>query len=521
MRTAFHAAHPKITIRKLLHESTRTLMRIPFCTRRDGCPDGTLRAGGKCLLPPHAAGETGSIGSSESPMSADGSPSRAASGSAGGTDRSRVSGVSASVGGSGSSDNHSGGAGGDGMVAMGGSGGMEAKTSSNKPRGELGAGGTNAEKAGTSGGQDANAGGRASDPQGGAGGARGPVCGDGHIDSGEVCDGNCPSACPRAQGCMIYMLTGSPDTCDAECTSAEISNDKAGDGCCPRGANAGTDSDCPASCGDGLLNANEKCEPKSSSSPCPSTCDDKDACTKDMLTGSAAQCTAECAHMPITSARGGDMCCPPGANANTDSDCAPKCGNGIKETGEICDGDCPRTCDDSDPCTEDAMKGAARTCDLVCEHARMIVGAPCGNGKTCSSAGKCEAAATCGNSVVEPGEECESGRTNSWECDSATCKRTGLGTGTYTRFCTSDAQCADAEACAMSLTLGSFFGTTGQMCLPRCSADGRCPVPDDFALFNSPGSRKCTPQGECLIQCSTNSDCPLQLQCDTQTGLCH
>ena len=39
------------------------------------------------------------------------------------------------------------------MVAMGGSGGMEAKTSSNKPRGELGAGGTNAEKAGTSGGQ--------------------------------------------------------------------------------------------------------------------------------------------------------------------------------------------------------------------------------------------------------------------------------------------------------------------------------------------------------------------------------
>jgi hypothetical protein len=41
--------------------------------------------------------------------------------------------------------------------------------------------------------------------------------------------------------------------------------------------------------------------------------------------------------MPIGLADG-DACCPAGANANNDADCAPECGNDITEAGEECDG---------------------------------------------------------------------------------------------------------------------------------------------------------------------------------------
>src|SRR5262249_4310649 len=39
----------------------------------------------------------------------------------------------------------------------------------------------------------------------------------------------------------------------------------------------------------------------------------------------------------ITMPKNNDGCCPPGANANNDNDCMPKCGNGVVEMGEQCD----------------------------------------------------------------------------------------------------------------------------------------------------------------------------------------
>ncbi len=47
---------------------------------------------------------------------------------------------------------------------------------------------------------------------------------------------------------------------------------------------------------------------------------------------------------------------------------APVCGNGVLETGELCDGDCPTACEDQDPCTDDVLSGAVATCDAVCSH---------------------------------------------------------------------------------------------------------------------------------------------------------
>jgi cysteine-rich repeat protein len=44
-----------------------------------------------------------------------------------------------------------------------------------------------------------------------------------------------------------------------------------------------------------------------------------------------------CTFPPITMPMSGDGCCPAGANANNDSDCAPVCGNMIVEVNEQCD----------------------------------------------------------------------------------------------------------------------------------------------------------------------------------------
>ena len=167
---------------------------------------------------------------------------------------------------------------------------------------------------------------------------------------------------------MTMTLKGASATCDAECVLEEKSTVANDDGCCPKGAKPETDNDCSRNCGNGVLDETETCEPTSRDRPCPSSCDDGDPCTVDVLTGSAAQCSAQCVHTKIVAAKNDDMCCPQGASANTDSDCQPqpKCGNGIVEPGETCDGNCPTACDDSERCTDDALLGHAALCNAKC-----------------------------------------------------------------------------------------------------------------------------------------------------------
>jgi hypothetical protein len=84
----------------------------------------------------------------------------------------------------------------------------------------------------------------------------------------------------------------------------------------------------------------ETCEPNTDK-PCISdarACDDADACTIDHLTGSADNCNAACVHVRIEDPGADDACCPTGANAKTDPNCKPQCGNSVLEPGEDCDG---------------------------------------------------------------------------------------------------------------------------------------------------------------------------------------
>lgn len=70
------------------------------------------------------------------------------------------------------------------------------------------------------------------------------------------------------------------------------------------------------------------------------------------------------------------------------------CGDGVVGEGETCDGDCPDACDDANPCSEDVLKGKAKSCNARCET-RPITGVTddgtcCKNGAV-ASAKMCDA----------------------------------------------------------------------------------------------------------------------------------
>lgn len=78
------------------------------------------------------------------------------------------------------------------------------------------------------------------------------------------------------------------------------------------------------SCGDGVLDSGERCDPgiAAGTGSCPTTCDDADPCTVDGIEGLA--CDAHCVVAPALE---GDLdaCCPSGATSATDPDCSAPC----------------------------------------------------------------------------------------------------------------------------------------------------------------------------------------------------
>src|SRR6185503_17155109 len=98
-----------------------------------------------------------------------------------------------------------------------------------------------------------------------------------------------PGACPTVADCDDHMACTTDEVlgsaCQAECYNGEITTPHDGDGCCPSGGNAGNDSDCAATCGDGVVSAGETCDTGIHSGPgqCPTSCNDGDVCTNDTL----------------------------------------------------------------------------------------------------------------------------------------------------------------------------------------------------------------------------------------------
>jgi len=211
------------------------------------------------------------------------------------------------------------------------------------------------------------------------------ACGDGVVDAPiETCDNaiesSCPATCPLPRACMRFELKGDTETCSARCAVTPITDcSMLKDDCCPAGCTAFTDIDCPTICGDGAIETNETCDraiTPGMPGACAATCDDRDACTVDLASGSAAACTRTCVHRRITGCIDGDGCCPAGCPAATDSDCRGSCGDDRIGAGETCDlpATCPAACpDDGDTCTIERLEGSAQACNVACVHAPVTV----------------------------------------------------------------------------------------------------------------------------------------------------
>jgi cysteine-rich repeat protein len=207
-----------------------------------------------------------------------------------------------------------------------------------------------------------------------------PLCGNGVVEPpGETCDygvgeAACPVVCTGGDMCSPVRLEGAKGTCSARCVPQPVTACAAGDDCCPAGCTIARDADCPIVCGDGVRSPGEACDRAITAGQpgaCARTCDDGDACTSDWASGSVEGCSRACSHAAITACRGGDGCCPPGCDAKADPDCGPTCGDGQLGAGETCDppSTCPSTCpDDGDPCTREVLAGDAAHCTAACRH---------------------------------------------------------------------------------------------------------------------------------------------------------
>jgi hypothetical protein len=327
-------------------------------------------------------------------------------------------------------------------------------------------------------------------------GVNGPRCGNSMVESGETCDGNCPSTCPPPMGCLHSELKGSVAACTTECVAQEITSLKPGDACCPIGATHATDADCPGSCGDGVVDGTETCDPVSTDKPCPGSCDDGDPCTKDKSTGSAAQCTFQCSHTRITAANSGDECCPAGANANTDSDCKPTCGNQITEANEKCDGDCPTSCVDGDPCTRDELTGMPTECTATCGHtSTMRTSVSCDDSDPCTEDTSAPSATSCtydckhstpksrSGGSCDDGDPCTddmptpSATSCTYDCKHSTPKSRSGGSCDDGNPCTDDMPVPSATSCTYDCRQANKQAGTDCGAGKMCNASGTCSEP--------------------------------------------
>ena len=368
-----------------------------------------------------------------------------------------------------------------------------------------------------------------------------PACGDGVVSGGEHCDrallagepGACPIACPDLDTCTPQRVTGSALSCDAHCVPAPITRARAGDGCCPSGANANTDADCASMCGNGIVESGEACEP-SSEAGCPTSCRHEDACMFGELSGEPELCNVACNWTRIEQCRDDDGCCASGCDQTEDNDCDASCGNGVLEAGERCENStstpCPSDCNDDDACTEDSLTGSARSCDARCEH-RPITATTggdgcCPQGANANTDSDCDAA--CGNWVREDPEQCDDGNRRAGDGCSADCRNEAddtaeISSDTETQCLALLGSSTDAcngclcDACEPEVVAcrGARNADEAQQCrdVISCATTSRCIGAYCYCQAGAQGCTSGTPDGPCReqVEAAAHSDTPSEV----------
>lgn len=97
-----------------------------------------------------------------------------------------------------------------------------------------------------------------------------------------------------------------------------------------------------------------------------------------------------------------------GCSDEVDTTAGATCGNGVSEAPELCDGDCPTTCADSDACTPTSLVGT--DCSRQCVSTPITT---CQDGDgccpaSCTGASDSDCSAGCGDDVCDAVETCES-----------------------------------------------------------------------------------------------------------------
>jgi hypothetical protein len=245
-------------------------------------------------------------------------------------------------------------------------------------------------------------------------------CGNSVVDRGERCDvaiavgkgGACPEGCSGREGCVQRVLVGTQ--CSARCMEVRITRAIPDDGCCPSEATAVQDNDCASSCGNGVVERGERCDP-------PETCATKDDCVSAepcqhaKYVGDPKQCTAACELSPIQACVAGDKCCPAGCNGEKDGDC--------RNAASSCDGGCVTPAgqggttpnDAGIDCQTDAeTECAACECTECADELSACLKTPGdGNAEKCEALSRCSAAAEC------TGTDCYCGQLSTERCNRA------------------------------------------------------------------------------------------------------
>ena len=139
-----------------------------------------------------------------------------------------------------------------------------------------------------------------------------------------------------------------------------------------------------------------------------------------------------------------------------------------------------------------------------------------------------QAAPVCGNSVVESGEDCDDGNTDSGDCCSPTCQYESAATvcRPAAGVCDAPDHCDGAGACTPDAKLTSECRASAGVCDPAQSCDGvsdDCPPPPCFPILCRASTGDCDPSEWCearYLPCPPDIIFPAGAVCRADAGDC-